>query len=264
MSGPKGAPMQPIDGPRHPAFAAACELTTALGRAAAERYLVEGGKGVRQAAAAGALLEAFVLDDHAALAEDLRAGGAAVWLLPRKLLLKLTGTAYETSPTVVGVARRALLGSPPTAGLLLVGEAIQDPRNVGVLIRTAEAAGAAAALFSDDSADPFGRPAVRSSTGSILRLPVYLAADLPADLRRLREGGVRVVATSARATCPAWEVDLRGDVAILVGNESAGLSEAARSAAETLVALPVAGGASSLNVTVAAGVLLYEAVRQRA
>jgi tRNA G18 (ribose-2'-O)-methylase SpoU len=146
--------------------------------------------------------------------------------------------------------------------LLLVGERIQDPRNVGVLVRTAEAAGCAALVLSADSAEPYGRAAVRSTTGSILRLPLCLAPDLAALLSNL---DARVVATSARAPHAAYDADLRSrPLALVVGNETRGISEAVRDAAADFVALPMApGGASSLNVTVAAGVLLYEALRQQ-
>jgi len=218
---------------------------------------------VRQALQAGRLLEAFVVDEQPALADTLSAAGIPVHPIPVGALPKLIGTSYRTTIEAVGIARRELLPTLPDHGLLLACESIQDPRNVGVLVRTAEAAGVAAVAFSDDSADPFARAAVRSTTGSLLRQPLYLAADLTADLQRWRAAGGRVIAASAKADRLVWEVDLTGQVAVLVGNESAGLGAAAVNLADELVALPVAGGASSLNVTVAAGALLYEAVRQR-
>ena len=246
-----------------PAFVAAAALSKGLERSGQGRYQVEGEKLVRQALDAGRLLEAFVLDDPPQFAEELAAAGVPVHSLPAASLPRLIGTSYQTSIAAVGIVRRELLPALPDHGLLLAGEGIQDPRNVGVLIRTAEAAGAAAVAFSDDSADPFARAAVRSTTGSLLRQPVYLAADLLADLQAWRAGRGKLVATSAKAGRPAWDIDLTGDVAIMVGNESTGLSPDAVELADELVALPMAGGASSLNVTVAAGALLYEAVRQR-
>jgi TrmH family RNA methyltransferase len=120
-------------------------------------------------------------------------------------------------------------------------------------------------LLSSDSAEPFSRQAVRSTTGSILRLPVSLSDDLPGALAGLRERhGAPIIATSARAEHLAWEADLsRRPLVIVVGNETEGISDAVRHAASSFIRLPMApNGASSLNVTVAAGVLLYEAVRQ--
>ena len=256
--------MDRLDTPRAPALAAALRLHHALERAAAGRYLVEGAGLVRQALAAGRLLEAFLLPDAGDLRGELAQAGIVCHELEPRLLPKLIGTNYETAVTAVGVVRREVLPALPAGGLLLACETIQDPRNVGVLVRTAEAAGAAALALSDDSADPFARGAVRSSTGSILRQPVHLAADLPGTLQQLRAKGLRVLATSAHAERTCWDTDLRGDVVILVGNESTGLSEAAKAVADEQVALPVCGDASSLNVTVAAGAILYEALRQRA
>jgi len=256
--------MSRITSARDPALLAALQLHQGLHRAAAGRYLVEGIGLIRQALAAGRLVEAFYTSDDDGLAAELSAAGLPARDLDAKLLPRLIGTHYETSITAVGVVRRELLTGLPASGLTLAAEGIQDPRNVGVLVRTAEAAGVTAAAFSDDSADPFSRGAVRSSTGSVLRQPLFLSADLAADLRQLRSRGCRVVATSAHAPRPCWQTDLRGDVVVVVGNESSGLSPAVTALADGLVGLPVAGGASSLNVTVAAGAILYEALRQRA
>lgn len=261
-----------IESADHPAFAAAAALSTRLGRAAAGRYLVEGAKLVKQAAEAGVLRAVFGVAasaeaSEACLLEELegvRAGTSIpVYEIPLRLAGKLIGTDYQTRVEAVGVVERRVLPAMPATGLLLACESIQDPRNVGVLVRTAECAGAAAIAFSDDGADPFSRGAVRSSTGSIIRQPLHLAADLPATLAALRARGVRVIGTSARAGSLLWDLDLTGDRCLVVGNESAGLSAAARAACDHLVCLPTAGGASSLNVTVAAGAMLYEAVRQR-
>jgi TrmH family RNA methyltransferase len=145
---------------------------------------------------------------------------------------------------------------------MLVGEGIRDPRNVGVLIRTADAVGAAAAAFTEDSADPYCRASVRSSTGSILSLPVALSDDLPSFLVGLRDTGVRVVGTSAHADLTCGEADLSLPCAVVVGTESTGLSDAAAEACDLLVSIPMHGSADSYNVTVAAGIVLYEVMRQ--
>lgn len=254
-------PVARLEGPQDPVFRAVAELSGGLARARTGLFQVEGEHLTRQALAAGLLAQALVLDES--LADEVAAAGVPTWLLPPKLLPRLLGTSYETSLGVVGVARRAPLAQPPAHGLVLAAETIQDPRNVGVLVRTAEAAGLAGLLLSDDSADPWARPAVRSSTGSILRCPLLPCADLADTLGQMRRAGWRVIATSARAAQPLWDCDLNGDVVLVVGNETAGLSAAVRAQADALVSLPVAGGASSLNVTVAAGIVVYEALRNR-
>src|SRR5687768_13259039 len=110
---------------------------------------------------------------------------------------------------------------PPDDALILVCERIQDPRNVGVLIRTAEAAGCSAILFSSDSAEPWQRASVRSTTGSILRLPIGTVDDLPFHLKRLSQAGIPIIATSAKAPQLAYQANLqKRALIIVVGNET--------------------------------------------
>lgn len=266
--------LEPVGGIKHPAFQAALALTRFAGRAEAGHYLVEGADLVGQALVSPSAVNAvFALDSAAsAFSAACAARGVPLYTLASAgLIAKLVGTGYETAVTAVAVVAQRLVSpnellAAPGA-LVLAGERIQDPRNVGVLIRTAEAAGCAGLLLSSDSAEPFSRQAVRSTTGSILRVPLSLAADLPTTLSELRtlHPGLRVVATSARAERLAFDADLSSrPLVLLVGNETDGVSPAAREAASDFVRLPMAAnGASSLNVTVAAGVLVYEAVRQQ-
>ncbi len=263
--------MRVISSVKDDAFRAAVALTRPAERAAARQYLVEGIGFVRQAVASPSPVHAvYALEAEAtALEPQCTDRDIPLYVIGPGMMTKLSGTSYETAITAVAiVAQRviddtALPVTPDT--ILLVGEHIQDPRNVGVLIRTAEAAGCGALILSDDSAEPYTRAAVRSTTGSVLRLPLCLPPDLPSCLRRLRERGYNVVASSARAPQVVYDTDLsRGPLALVVGNETAGITDAVRDAASGFVALPMApDGASSLNVTVAAGVLLYEALRQR-
>lgn len=263
--------MDKISGIKDTAFQEAVALTRPAARATSGHYLVESRSFVEQALRSPSPVFAVYATAEEALnlQADCLARSVSLHIIGPGLMAKLVGTSYETAVTAVAsvgqnrIEEQDLTLTPNT--LLLIGERIQDPRNVGVLIRTAEAAGCAAFVLSEDSAEPFSRAAVRSTTGSILRLPLCLTSDLPALLQRLRAQGARVLATSARASQLVYDVPLRGQaVALVVGNETEGMSEAARAAASDFVALPMAAnGASSLNVTVAAGVLLYEAVRQR-
>lgn len=270
-SGYPEAAMQDVSGIKHPAFREALALTRPSGRAETGRYLVEDAAMTRQALAAPSPVHAVFAtpEESARLQAACAARSVPLYVIGLGLMNKLVGTGYETAVTAVAVIGQRLLPEDALPGgdaaLLLVGERIQDPRNVGVLIRTAEAAGCAALLLSGDSAEPFSRAAVRSTTGSVLRLPLCLISDLSAALARLRGQGVRVIAASARAPVLAYDAPLADrPLALVVGNETQGLSAAVRAAASDSVALPMApDGASSLNVTVAAGVLLYEAARQQ-
>ena len=263
--------IQPIPGIKDPAFKAAAALAKAAERAASGRYLVEGTGLVQQALRSSSKVHAvYALPGEApALIPLCREAGADLHILGDGLIAKLIGTGYETAVTALAIVGRNLVDLEdlpllPTT-ILLAGERIQDPRNVGVLVRTAEAAGCAALLLSRDCAEAHSRAAVRSTTGSILRLPLCLPDDFAAGLQNLRSRGARIVATSAKAPQSLYECDLSsGPVAFVVGNETEGISDTVRECADEFVSLPMAAhGASSLNVTVAAGVLLYEAVRQR-
>lgn len=257
-----------MTGLKHPAIQRARSLQTLAGRAEARQFLIEGESIIRQALAAGVPISAaFFLESvppDLDLASGLRSGGARCYTVSRGLLTKIVGTGYDTSITACAIASMQVSAVDDIldrGGPLLACERIQDPRNVGVLLRTAEAGGARALILSADSADPYARSAIRSSTGSILRLPLVVSSDFLADLLRLRGTGLRVIATSARGRTRIDQAQLGPDCVIVVGNESEGVSVPARELADEIVAIPVAGGASSFNVTVAAGILLYECLR---
>ncbi len=255
---------------KHPAFEAAERLLKPIGRRETGQYLVEDIHLVRQALLApqATVTAAYCLPREVAELEPLCvARGIPLYVLTGGLLQKLTGTGYETSVTAVAIVQQRLVKPAELLGesaLILCGERIQDPRNVGVLIRTAEAIGCSGLLLSAGSAEPFSRQAVRSTTGSILRLPLALTGDLPRTLLALREGGATVIASSGGATQTAAELCLTLRPLVLVmGNEQEGISEEVAAASNTVVRLPMAPStdADSYNVTVAAGMLLYEATR---
>lgn len=261
-----------VSGIKHPAYRDALALTRAGGRAATGRYLVEDADLVRQALAAPdtTVYSVFATPEETPRMESACAArNVPLYILGSGLLTKLLGTGYETAVTAVAVLAQRLVPAESLLtrgdGLILCGEQIQDPRNVGVLIRTAEAAGCAGLLLSADSAEPFSRQAVRSTTGSILRLPVALAPDLPAALARLREQGATVVTSSGESPRLAYRENLAVRPLVLVaGNEQRGVSDAVLAVANADISLPLSpNGADSLNVTVAAGILVYEALRQR-
>jgi TrmH family RNA methyltransferase len=261
--------MQHINGIKDEAFRAAQLLLKPQGRAEANCYLVEGDNLVHQALKSSSTRAVYAIPESAPhFREECLQKGVPLYVAGGGLMQKLVGTGYETAVTSLAIVAQHRLESetwaPPADALILACERIQDPRNAGVLIRTAEAAGCSAILFSSDCAEPWQRASVRSTTGSILRLPIGIVDDLPLHLKHLGQVEIRIIATSAKAPQLAYEADLKArPLIILVGNETEGLSEAAREAATDFVALPMApNGASSLNVTVAAGVLLYEAVRQ--
>lgn len=149
---------------------------------------------------------------------------------------------------------------PQPLGIAL--DRLQDPGNLGTIIRTAAAAGASGLWLSEDSVDPEQPKVLRASAGAWFDLPLY-QGDLTALMGVWRSGGGQVVATAADAPQTYWQVDFTCPTLIVMGNEGAGLSPKLLVQADQQVAIPMAEGVESLNVAIATALLLYEVQRQR-
>ncbi|MGO8756912.1 MAG: TrmH family RNA methyltransferase [Terracidiphilus sp.] len=188
--------------------------------------------------------------------------------LPLKLLASVLAT--ETPQPVA-----ALVEPPdwtwahiPTAGrsgaaLIVVLAGIQDPGNLGTILRSAEAFGADGVVSLPGTVSAWNSKAVRASAGSVFRVPVVAASERTCR-EKLREAGVRLLATTVRGAQPADLVDMAGPVALIIGNEGNGVPKEIARQADGTVTIPCPGPVESLNAAVAASVLLYEASRQRA
>jgi 23S rRNA (guanosine2251-2'-O)-methyltransferase len=154
------------------------------------------------------------------------------------------------------------LQTAPTP-LLLALDGVQDPHNLGACLRTADACGALALVVPRDRAAQL-TPAVRKvAAGAAETTPVVAVTNLVRTLRLLKEAGLWIVGADAAAAKPARQVDLRGPVVLVLGAEGSGLRHLTRQNCDFLVSLPQRGAVESLNVSVAAAMLLYEALRQR-
>jgi TrmH family RNA methyltransferase len=233
--------------------------------------LLEGPRLVEEALAAGvAIAEAAVTRraDERPLATTvvaaLRARGVPVRLLDDRLLSALSDA--ETTQGVVALAHRPepdearlFEGTP----LVVVAVGIQNPGNLGGLLRTAEAAGATGAGLVEGCADPFSWKALRGSMGSAFRLPLAGGPRAKPLLDRLEGRGIRILATAADGETRYDEADLAAPVAFVFGTEGAGLPEEVAGRAAARLRIPLASPVESLNVGVAAGLVLFEAARQR-
>lgn len=147
--------------------------------------------------------------------------------------------------------------------LLLALDGVQDPHNLGACLRTADACGALAVIVPKDRAAQLNPTARKVAAGAAETTPVVAVTNLVRTLKLLKEANVWAVGADAEAGRPAHEVDLKGGIVLVLGAEGAGLRQLTRQTCDYLVALPQLGAVESLNVSVAAGMLLYEAVRQR-
>jgi TrmH family RNA methyltransferase len=159
------------------------------------------------------------------------------------------------------VAVQAVLAAPPQLVLMLAE--IQDPGNVGAIVRAAEGCGATGIVVGEGCADPFGWKALRGSMGSAFRLPVATTDRLADAVRDARAAGLRVFATVPRGGTAPADTDMRQPAAILLGGEGPGLQQDLLDAADGRVTIPMRPPVESLNVAIAAALILYEAARQR-
>jgi TrmH family RNA methyltransferase len=150
-----------------------------------------------------------------------------------------------------------------TPSLVVAAIDVQDPGNVGAIVRSAEAAGATGVVVAGQSADPLGWKAIRGSMGSVFRVPVASAASLDAMVDAARARGLFIVATAPSGGQGLFDVDLPRPTLVLVGGEGSGLPSTLIDSADSRMQIPMAPPVESLNVAVAAGVILFEARRQR-
>lgn len=146
---------------------------------------------------------------------------------------------------------------------LLIAENVANPDNLGMTLRTADAAGVPAVLLSGDGASPFHKNCIRASRGAIGRLPMFHVADTNLAIEQLKASGWQVIGATASAENDLYTMKYTSPTAIVVGNENSGLLTETRESCTKLVRIPMAAGQSSLNVGVAAGILLYELSQQK-
>jgi TrmH family RNA methyltransferase len=234
------------------------------------RFLVEGPRAVGEAFASGApVVEVFYLwgDPSDAVQGVVRAAadlGITATPVTRAVLEGLATT--ETPQGVVGVCRHlgaVLADVDGAAGPVPVLVEIQDPGNLGTVLRSADAAGAAGVVITAASVDLYNPKVVRASAGSLFHLPVVRELTLRDAVRGLRSLGLAIVAASADGDVSLHQAELSGPVAILFGNEARGLPEDAVRLVDSTIRIPIAGRAESLNLAAAATVVLFEAARQR-
>ena len=152
------------------------------------------------------------------------------------------------------------ISGPP---LVLVLDGVQDPHNLGACLRTAEAAGVHLVILPKDRSAPLTPVARRSASGAAEVLPLLMATNLARVLRRLKEKGIWLVGTSDQAKVGLYQSDLSGPLALVMGSEGKGMRRLTAELCDFQVSIPMSGSVSSLNVSVATGVCLFEMVRQR-
>jgi 23S rRNA (guanosine2251-2'-O)-methyltransferase len=231
------------------------ELLRAGGEAPAELWVAEGTEKAR-------------LGDLVRLARER---GAKVREAPRQKLDRLAGTDRHQGVVAVVADYRyrdleelleaaAALGQPP---LLVVLDGIEDPQNLGAIIRSAHALGAHGVVVARDRASGVTPTVAKASAGAVEHCPVARVTNIAQTIETLKEKGVWTVASAAEAEAEVATVDLRGPIALVVGGEGQGVRPLVRRGCDHLVRIPMTGEIGSLNASASAAILLYEAQRQR-
>jgi 23S rRNA (guanosine2251-2'-O)-methyltransferase len=156
-----------------------------------------------------------------------------------------------------------LMDEVTQAPLLLVLDGVTDPHNLGACLRTADAAGVAAVIAPRDKSAPLNATAIKVACGAADAVPYFQVTNLSRTLNQLQERGVWVVGTAGEAQGSIYQTDLTGPLALVMGAEGKGMRRLTREHCDLLIKIPMAGEVSSLNVSVATGVTLFEIVRQR-
>ncbi len=263
--------MTPIESPQNPRIRAAAALRDRRDRERTGRILIDGAREILRAIQSNVVIEElFVHSDDCRSADCFevlldadRRGIRRTDVGPRAFEKLAFG---ERAEGVVAVAVAPSVGLEalrlPSDPLVVVLEGVEKPGNLGAVLRSVDGAGADALIAAGGGTDLFNPNAIRASVGTIFHVAVA-AAPAPEVLTWLRGAGLRIVAARVDGSRPYAQVDLRGPIAIALGSEADGLSDAWSGADIEAVALPMHGIADSLNVSVAAAVLLYEARRQR-
>jgi TrmH family RNA methyltransferase len=261
-----------VDSQKHPVVDMARRLQTEKGRDELDLYAAHGPLLLARALAAKAPI-AYVLytpklsyDTQAQeLLQGIREARIPNYLITEGLMRKCVDTAYV--PTVLTILQRNLvdvddlyLGSK---ALTLVCESVEEPGNLGMILRTADAVSADAVLVCGTGCDPFSWKTVTGSRGSIFRVPVVFQRDTGTILQALKNKGQTLLAADLTGTESHFGHDYTASTGFLLGNESEGLTQFAVEMSDIRMRIPMPGEPDSLNVGVSAAVLLYEALRQR-
>jgi len=240
-----------------------------------ESIFVEGLRLCEEAVSSGLKIEAVIYSEEIArkvraaeLIEKLVATSERIGSVSEKLLESISYT--KTPQGIIVLAVRPMLAEEEfkarqsASPLLVVMHGINNPVNVGAIIRTAEAAGVTGIIATTKTSDPFSPKALRGAMGSAFRLPIWTGANYSAVVSSYVRRDVRTICADIEGERVFTEIDWRGPSALIVGPESTGLSSNEISSADEAVRIPMEGSVESLNVGVAAAIVLYEAHRQRA
>lgn len=238
------------------------------------KLLVEGIRLVEEALASNWRAESFIYTLEAVQSERGARLLAEAEVKCRHILPVTPAIMAEISDTETPQGVMAVLWQPDYAladvlppgqsSLVVVVDGVQDPGNLGTIVRSADAAGATGVILLKGTVDIYNPKTLRSTMGSLFHLPVVPAEDVPAALKYLTSAGITLIVGDPADGAPVYDINLKVPVGLVVGNEGTGPGNGVLQFEYVKVTIPMPGRAESLNVAMATSILLYEAVRQRA
>jgi RNA methyltransferase, TrmH family len=217
--------------------------------------VVDGPRALATFSAAGGVIEAVFVDDPERVPDGVDA--KAVWAVDRAELDRISDAATPQGMLAIGRSRVVPLERAAEHRLIVVLDGVQDPGNVGAVVRVAAACGVGALIATTGCADPTSPRAVRASAGTIAMMDLVVGVDSAVAVVALQRAGVRVIATAMDGSIGLGDLGSGQPTAIVLGSEGAGVSPAALELADDTVSLPMVAPVESLNVAVTAGVVLY-------
>lgn len=234
-------------------------------------FLIEGLRFVEEAVAADAhikyclLSESLKGDRASQLMDNMKNKNISVYMVEDELIDEICDT--KTPQGIAAVVERHELSLDDIISrgtFLLIVDRIQDPGNLGTIIRTAHAAGVSGIVISNGTVDPYSPKVLRSTMGSIFNVPLTEFHDLSEVIGKIKGLGFKVYASSLNGSLPYYSETYSPKTAIIVGNEANGIDSEVIGQSDSLIKIPMPGGSESLNASVACGILLFEVVKQRA
>lgn len=255
--------MKRIQSKENPIYKSALKLKKKKYRDSSGAYLLEGVKPLRDAFQTGIAVKTVFLPEGGVAPEGCPPECCIV--LEEKLFRQLSDT--ETSQGVIAVVekkRYTVQAFMEAVGMgnIVILDRLQDPGNIGTIIRTAEAAGYRGVVVMAGSGDPYAPKVVRSAAGSLLRMPVMQTKGFAETVELVEQMGKQLVVTCLEGAESCFEADLKKDIALVIGNEGQGVSRELMDTSHRKVKIPMEGAIESLNAAVAAGILMYQSQKR--
>lgn len=242
-------------------------LDTKKGREKYNKFIIEGEKYISSIPKVWDI-ECYIFSESMSYKIDLRkySSRAQVYIIKDNTFKTITDTVTPQGALAICTKleyklENILISEKPLFLLLL--EELNDPGNLGTIIRTAESAGVCGVIISSSSVDIYNKKVLRATAGAIFYIPIIQGIDIISCCQLLKTRGIKLFSTHLKGEQYPYNLNFNEDCAIIIGNEARGLSDNILKVTDNIVKIPMIGSSDSLNASVAGGILLYEVVRQR-